>query len=98
MVEPQTLAKTFTLYNILGVKAGTNTPMGGDAGHGGETVLLLVDGGGTCWEVTVDGKTLKPERLEIRLYGDSEGETFVKALDFAVKVLKLQREGRHGPH
>lgn len=99
MVEPvQTLAKTFTHMNILTVKVGTNTPQGGDAGHGGKTVFELTDEGGTAWKVEVLDESGRArsypynfKRIRLELYGDAEAETFLKALDFAVKVLRLQR-------
>jgi len=42
-IVKERLPPTFTSANILTVKVGTNTPRGGDAGHGGETVRLLGD-------------------------------------------------------
>ena len=50
----ETLSKTFTSMNVLTVAAGTNTPQGGDAGHGGLTILELTDEGGTSWSLIVE--------------------------------------------
>lgn len=81
--------------NILNVSVGTNCPQGGDAGHGGRTMLRLIDEAGTAWRVTVDGKTtVDPGTIEIVLYGDCEAETFAESLEFAAKTLleQLSRE------
>jgi hypothetical protein len=51
MGSREVLSKTFTSMNVLTVAAGTNTPQGGDAGHGlkslrvAEAVLFSFDGG-----------------------------------------------------
>jgi hypothetical protein len=98
MNRVETLSKTFTGANTLKVVAGTNTPQGGDAGHGGVTVLELRDEGGTCWHLVVEDNAgfikrisdVKTIRLE--LFGDSEAATFIGALKFALKVFELQRE------
>jgi len=97
----ETLSKTFTGANILTVVAGTNTPQGGDAGHGGVTVLELRNEAGTDWRLIVEDNAgfrkhisdIKTVRLE--LFGDSEADTFFAALKFALKVYKLQRESRN---
>lgn len=73
--------------NILKFVYGTNCPCGGDAGHGGKTILKIEDGCSTCWDVFVNGHKIEnPETLTIILYGDCENETFregmQKALDF----------------
>jgi hypothetical protein len=50
----ETFSKTFTSMNILTVAAGTNTPQGGDAGHGGVIVFELSNEGGTSWSLIVE--------------------------------------------
>lgn len=77
--------------NLLKVQVGTNCPQGGDAGHGGRTLIRLVDQGGTAMQVRVD-KT--PSRdvgsVEILFGGDSECGTLIEALQFALDTLKSQ--------
>ena len=93
----ETLSKTFTSMTVLTVAAGTNTPQGGDAGHGGVTIFELTDEAGTDWQLTVEehsgNKTLISNIKKVRLefYGDSEADTFIAALKFALEVYKLQR-------
>jgi len=87
--------KKFTNANILRVEAGTNTPCGGDGGHGGRTVLRLMDLGGTCWDIEISVNERKyriesPDSIEIKLYGDAEAETLAQALEFAAKILRKQ--------
>jgi len=93
----ETLSKTFTGANILTVVAGTNT----DAGHGGVTVFELRNECGTEWRLIIEDEAgfrkqmgdVRAFRLE--LFGNSEAETFFKALKFALKVYKLQRESEN---
>ena len=54
MKSVEVLSKTFTCVNVLTVAAGTNTPQGGDAGHGGVTVFELSNEGGTSWSLIVE--------------------------------------------
>jgi len=92
MPEPETFKKELTSANILLVEAGTNTPQGGAASHGGQTVLQLIDEGGTDWQVMIDGKgpyTLGTLRVVMR--GDTEADTFMRALEWALQVYKFQR-------
>ena len=81
----------FWSANAFRVKAGTNTPMGGDAGHGGITLFSLTDLAGTAWSLVVKkGEHLiisDPEEINIVLFGDSEAETFAKALRWAARQL-----------
>ncbi len=91
----QTLRKC--LWDACGfeVEVGTNTPRGGDTGHGGVTVLVLRDLGGTDWKVEIGGEgsvARSPGELRIEFYGDAEARNLVKALHFAVRVLELQNE------
>lgn len=76
--------------NILQVEAGTNCPMGGDAGHGGRTVFGLKDISSTAMSVEVNGvKIPDVEEFRIILSGDSEFETFLEALETSIAALKL---------
>jgi hypothetical protein len=79
--------------NILQVQAGTNCPQGGDAGHGGRTVFRLIDCGGTAMQCRVnDGEPIDASRVEITMAGDSEHETFMQALEFALAVLRTRAD------
>jgi len=81
--------------NIIKVTVGTNTPRGGDAGHGGKTSIKL-ESNNTSWKIKVkstDGKTYQsdnPEEIMLELYGDSEASTIINALKFAVATLERQ--------
>ena len=82
-------SKEITSANLLKVQVGTNCPQGGDAGHGGRTVLRLIDFGGTNMRCCIGGHDLvDTTKVEIVLLGDSEHETFISALDFALSVLR----------
>ena len=77
--------------NWLTVDVGTNCPQGGDWGHGGRTVLRIINEHQTNIQVGVDRGPLKPvDQIEIVLGGDSEASTFLEGLEFAVRVLRDQ--------
>lgn len=106
MIGERYPVETFELqinnFNILRVCVGTNCPQGGDSGHGGRTILELENRGGTVWDVEVQPAVYEPDnrpvcfespqKIRIILGGDAEQDTFAKALEFAAKVLKDQRE------
>jgi hypothetical protein len=84
--------KEFCSANIIEMETGTNCPCGGDSGNGGWTVFRLKDHRGTDLEVAVNGNPPKKvNSVEIILCGDSECETFIDALQFALKALKYQK-------
>jgi len=93
----KTSKKTFTSANILTVEVGTNTPMGGDAGHGGKTIFRIVNEGATAWTLKLkdqygnDHEVEDVNEVTIELYGDTEADTFVNALLFAVTELVKTR-------
>jgi len=87
-IEVKLIEEIFESCNILKVQAGTNCPMGGDSGHGGRTVLRIMDMGGSDIRVGINGAAAEPvQSIEIVLGGDCEHDTFVDALDFALRVL-----------
>jgi len=94
-----TVKKTFVHCNILDLEVGTNTPKGGDAGHGGLTLFKLIDGGGTDWRIRITDDSGSehyfemPQEITIVLGGDAEAKTFSEALLFAGKYLKLRMKG-----
>ena len=84
--------KKIEKFNTLKVQAGTNCPQGGDYGHGGRTVLRLCDESSTAMEVKInDGPLMDAKCIEIVLGGDSECDTFIEALEFALETLRAQR-------
>lgn len=91
-LKAQLRSKEFWSCNAFEVTVGTNTPCGGDAGHGGKTLLKLRDLAGTEWAIAVDGKEVAfcPRELVIVLGGDSEAKTFADSLIFAGRTLKKQ--------
>jgi hypothetical protein len=93
IVKVKVFKKEFVGFCCLKITVGTNTPKGGDAGHGGRTILVIEDGSSCAWEVDVDGQRFDhPNKLTIIMYGDDEARRLVEALEFAVKVLKMQME------
>jgi len=93
-MDIRTSHKTITSANILEVEFGTNCPRGGDAGHGGVTIFRLKNFAGTDCEIRYGGKIigeLSGGDLELVLYGDTECETFMKALRFAIQVYGKER-------
>ena len=96
MPKVKVFEKRFTGLCILKVVVGSNTPMDGDAGHGGRTILVLENEGGCAWDVEVDGKKIEnPKRITIVMHGDDEAERLVEALEFVVKVLRMQIDSRN---
>lgn len=95
-IEIETFYKLIGGLNQLGIKAGTNAPQGGDSGAGGRTFIQISEQGGTVWDVSVVDEHGKehffssPGEISITLGGDSELETTISALEFALMVLKKQ--------
>lgn len=89
-LKTQLRSKEFWSCNAFKVTVGTNTPCGGDAGHGGKTLFKLPNLAGTIWYISVDEKEVVelPGELTIVLEGDSEAETFADSLIFAGRTLK----------
>lgn len=80
--------------NILEVEVGTNGKHGGDSGHGCRTYFKLQDHSSTDMRVRVKNgewtDLMSEGPIEIAFGGDCELDSFVEALDFAVKTLKKQ--------
>lgn len=87
--------KEFFSCNILEANVGSNCPCGGDGGHGGKTYLKIADGSNTGWNITIaerDGTEYyfeQPKSIALELLGDTENETFIQLLDFALKELLM---------
>ena len=80
--------KEFVDCNILEVKVGTTGYMGGDTGHGGRTRLVLKNISSTDMRVSLNNGEYKDvDELSIVFGGDSELDTFTKALIFATNIL-----------
>jgi hypothetical protein len=93
MVKVKTYKTEVSTSGFLSIEVGTNTPCGGDAGQGGQTVFKLKDLGATGWQLKCDDfKKEQPKEIELRLFGDIEAKSFIEALEFAVSTLKAQRE------
>jgi len=79
-------SQEFVSANIIRISVSTNTPPGGDSGHGGRTIFKFEDLGGTDWELT---------ELEngfiLTLGGDCEADTFIQGLLFAAAELLSQQ-------
>ena len=57
----------------------TSGYLGGDAGHGGYA-RLIIKSGACPMTITLDGKSVETDRVEIATNGDWETEGFVRAL------------------
>ena len=80
---------------ILGVKVGTTGNCGGDAGHGGMTVIELHDKGGLDMEVEViDDGNKSRGGVRIKFCGDSELDVLIRALEFMAWSLRGRRDGQ----
>ncbi len=93
MAKVEVVTKEITSANILKVSVGTNCPQGGDAGHGGRTYFKLEEKAGGSIAVKINGKNFdlcNGGQLEIILSGDTECETFLESLRFAVDILERQ--------
>lgn len=92
-IPVDTETQVCTSANILEVEVGTTGYRGGDSGHGGRTYIRLKDLSSTDMQVRVNGgaKTdLTGGQIEIAFGGDSELETFISALQFALNTLEKQ--------
>lgn len=79
----------FSSCNVLRVSAGTTCPKGGDSGHGGRTVLILENLSGD-FRCGVNGAPPSyASKIEIVAGGDTEFDTFLQGLEFAVDTLRL---------
>ncbi|WP_296448417.1 hypothetical protein [Rhodoferax sp. UBA5149] len=93
-ISIKTTSQTIGGVSQLEVEAGTNGPKGGDSGSGSRTFVSIADGGGTVWNVTVvdeDGNENtfeSPTEIAITLGGDSELDTMIRALEFALTALR----------
>ena len=75
--------------NVLHVQVGTNCPQGGDTGHGGRTIFGLTDLASTDMRLAVNGGSWQQVRsFSVVLGGDSEHDTLVEALEYALTILK----------
>lgn len=83
------VSKDFVSANILQAQFESNYPMGGDAGHGGRTVIRLVDLASTSMSCRVNsGTRQEASEIEMEFSGDAEFETLLEALKFLVKEME----------
>ncbi len=83
--EIETWTGEFCSANTVEVEVGTNGYKGGDTGHGSRTYFRFKDL--ACTDVSIK---CTEDEVEIELGGDTELETFIQSLEFALKVLKEQ--------
>jgi hypothetical protein len=78
----------------LSVEAGSTGYCGGDSGHGGRAVLVLVNE--NCFDLRLEyaggGVFIEPKRVSIVVGGDAEMEQFAEALEFAAKTIRAANE------
>ena len=94
-VEVETFKKECVSYNIIDVEFGTTGPLNNNAGKGSRTYFSLRDAACTNIMAKIDvGEGIYEfdsfDKIEIILERDSEIETFIEALEFAVETLKRQ--------
>ena len=93
-ISINTSSKLIGGLNQLKIEAGTNGPKGGDSGSGSRTVVRIADDASTTWNVSVtdrhgDEQVFEsPLEIAITLGGDSELDTMIRALEFALAALK----------
>lgn len=75
--------REITGCNLLRVSAGTNCPRGGDAGHGGRTVIMFDPAGNTEME-----GPLREGMVKLVFKGDSECETLIDGLELMARTLR----------
>lgn len=91
----KTVSKEITICNTIIVEVGTTGYRGGDSGHGCRTLFRIKNGVSTDMRCAVtQDKELNSfddvDEIEIVFGGDSELETFIEALEFAVDMLKYK--------
>lgn len=86
--------RDFVSACILGVEVTTNTPRGGDSGHGGRTVVRLIDVGSTDLHESrlVPSEFGGLDEVVLVLGGDAEAGVLADALIWAGRELKRQME------
>jgi len=90
-VRVETWKREIIHCNILEVEVGTTGFQGGDTGHGGRTYLRIENLASTDINVAViKDDNFDTQGLTLELGGDAELETFIEALEFALRVLKEQ--------
>lgn len=91
-----TAISSFTSCNIITVEVGTTGSKGGDSGHGCRTYLRITDDASTDMSCRIDrdGCFHHIGQVEILLGGDTELDTFTRALRFAADVLEKQESGK----
>ena len=83
--EVETWVGEFCSANIIEIEIGTNGFKGGDTGYGSRTYFRLKDLANTDISIKCTD-----DEVEIELGGDTELDTFIQSLEFALKVLKEQ--------
>jgi len=89
MINIPLTTRTFDGLNVLRVEVGSNCPRGGDSGHGGRTVLRFINEASTDMRIRVDDEaSVNADSIELIFGGDSEHQSVIEALEFAVTTLK----------
>lgn len=93
MPTVKTASNSFESLNSISVEVGTNCPAGGDSGYGGRTIFAIHNDYSTDLKVSVNGApAVNVDSISIELGGDTECDTFIDALEFALETLRLQRK------
>ena len=82
-VEIETKSILIQSHNVLGVEVGTTGYKGGKYNCGGRTYFSIENHSGAVMYIA-----FKEDKFEIALEGDSELQTFMQALEFALSELK----------
>ena len=90
-----TYSREIVSANIIEVEAGTNGYCGGDSGHGSRTYIRIENAGGTDLRVTPNEHN---DGVILKLGGDCELTTIIKAFKFVIKVLRSQRKAYGKPY
>lgn len=88
-VDVPTQTREMVSANVIEVEVGTTGHRGGDSGHGGRTYFRIKDLGSTDMSAKITGESCgNAGEIEISFGGDCELDTFIEALEFALKTLK----------
>jgi len=88
-MEVKTYKREIIDFDLLEVETGTNTPRGGDAGHGGVTTFRIATDGEYALRVDQDGER-KCQEIQLTMAGDAACRAFVRALRVATEILEHQ--------
>lgn len=90
-VKLETWKAEIVSANMLDIEVGTTGYCGGDTGHGGRTYFRIENIASTDMKAKVITDNYgDTKEVIIEIGGDTELDTFIQSLEFALQVLKEQ--------